>query len=172
MDGAITRRLSVLSHRWRNNDSIALALRRDSNSGSPRRQRIILERRPCVTSLALSSASRVLTGGIAMRTGTVKWFNTRKGYGYITPIDGGFDVYVQIDAVERAGLIDLKEGQKVDYEVVVDRRTGETFAETLRPLAGDPEKTGSVGGELGAPPSMLTLARLLARKIAPHLGRI
>ncbi len=106
-----------------------------------------------------------------MRTGTVKWFNTRKGYGYITPIDGGFDVYVQIDAVERAGLIDLKEGQKVDYEVVVDRRTGETFAETLRPLAGDPEKTDGVGGELGAP-GMLTLARLLARKIAPHLGRI
>jgi hypothetical protein len=69
-------------------------------------------------------------------------------------------------------LIDLKEGQKVDYEVVVDRRTGETFAETLRPLAGDPEKTGSVGGELGAPLGMLTLARLLARKIAPHLGRI
>ena len=57
-----------------------------------------------------------------MRTGTVKWFNTRKGYGYITPIDGGFDVYVQIDAVERAGLIDLKEGQKINFEIVVDQR--------------------------------------------------
>ena len=58
-----------------------------------------------------------------MRTGTVKWFNKRKGYGYITPIDGGFDVYVHIEAVERAGLTDLKEGQKVNFEIVVDRRT-------------------------------------------------
>jgi cold shock protein len=107
-----------------------------------------------------------------MRTGTVKWFNTRKGYGYITPIDGGFDVYVQIDAVERAGLIDLKEGQKINFEIVVDKRTGETFAATLEPLADDLEKTGSGGGEFGAPPDMLTFARLLARKIAPGLGRI
>jgi cold shock protein len=106
-----------------------------------------------------------------MRTGTVKWINTRKGYGYITPIDGGFDVYVQIDAVERAGLIELKEGQKINFEAVVDSRTGETFAQTLQPLAGDLKKTGSVGGELGAPPA-LTFARLLARKIAPHLSRI
>lgn len=107
-----------------------------------------------------------------MRTGTVKWFNTRKGYGYITPVDGGFDVYVQIDAVERAGLIELKEGQKIDFEAVVDGRTGETFAATVKPLAGDLEKTGSVRGELGAQPAMLTFARLLARKIAPHLGGI
>jgi len=108
-----------------------------------------------------------------MRTGTVKWFNTRKGYGYITPVDGGFDVYVQIDAVERAGLIDLTEGQKVNFEVVVDRRTGEAFVETLKPVVSDlTTKTGNVGGELGAAPGMLTLARLLARKIAPHLSRI
>ncbi|MGC2835466.1 MAG: cold shock domain-containing protein [Methylocella sp.] len=107
-----------------------------------------------------------------MRTGTVKWFNTRKGYGYITPIDGGFDVYVQIDAVERAGLMDLKEGQKINFETVVDRRTGEIFAETLEPLAGGLEKTDSVRGELGAPPGVVTFARLLARKIAPHLNRI
>ena len=107
-----------------------------------------------------------------MRTGTVKWFNTRKGYGYITPVDGGFDVYVQIDAVERAGLIDLKEGQKINFESVVDGRTGETFAGTLEPLAEDVENTGAVAGELGDPPDMLTFARLLARKIAPSLGRI
>lgn len=105
-----------------------------------------------------------------MRTGTVKWFNARKGYGYIRPIDGGFDVYVQNDAVERAGLIDLKEGQKINFESVVDPRTGETFAETLEPLAGDP--ADSVGGELGAPLGKLTFAQLLARKIAPHFGRI
>jgi len=107
-----------------------------------------------------------------MRTGTVKWFNTRKGYGYIRPIDGGFDVYVQIDAVERAGLIDLKEGQKIDFEAVVDQRTGETFAGSLKPLAGGLEKAGNVADELGGPPGILTFARTLAKKIAPHLSRI
>jgi cold shock protein len=106
-----------------------------------------------------------------MRTGTVKWFNTRKGYGYITPIDGGFDVYVQIDVVERAGLADLKEGQKINFAPAVDLRTGEIFAETLEPLAGALEKAESLRGELNAPP-VLTFARLLARKIAPHLNRI
>ena len=107
-----------------------------------------------------------------MRTGTVKWFNARKGHGYITPIDGGFDVYFRVDAVERAGLVDLKEGQKINFEIVIDRRTGETFAGTLAPIAGDLEKPGSVGSEFGAGPGMLTFARLLARKIAPHLSRI
>jgi len=107
-----------------------------------------------------------------MRTGTVKWFNMRKGYGYIAPIDGGFDVYVQVDAVERAGLSDLKEGQKINFEIVMDPRTGEAFVESLQPLAGDLQKTGSAEGELGAPLGMLTFARLLARKIAPHLSRI
>jgi CspA family cold shock protein len=122
--------------------------------------------------LGLSLADQVPRGGIAMRTGTVKWFNSRKGYGYIRPIDGGFDVYVQIAAVERAGLIDLKEGQKINFESVVDSRSGETFAETLEPLVDDLERTGSVGTELGAPLGKLTFAQLLARKIAPHLGRI
>jgi cold shock protein len=105
-----------------------------------------------------------------MRTGTVKWFNPRKGHGYITPIDGGFDVYFRIDVVERAGLIGLKEGQKVNFEIVVDQRTGETFAGTLEPTAGDLEKTDLGGGEFVAPPGVLTFARLLARKIAPHLS--
>ncbi len=106
-----------------------------------------------------------------MRTGTVKWFNTRKGFGYITPVDGGFDVYVQIDVVERAGLADLKEGQKINFEPAVDRRTGEIFAETVEPLAGALEKADRIRGGLNAPPA-LTFARLLARKIAPHLNRI
>ena len=103
-----------------------------------------------------------------MRTGTVKWFNPRKGHGYITPIDGGFDVYFRIDAVERAGLNDLKEGQKVNFEIVVDPRTGETFAGTLAALSGDLEQAESVAIEFGAPPDILTFARLLARKIAPR----
>jgi CspA family cold shock protein len=54
-------------------------------------------------------------------TGTVKWFNTQKGYGFIEPSDGGNDVFVHISALERAGLSSLKEGQKVKYEIARDR---------------------------------------------------
>jgi CspA family cold shock protein len=57
----------------------------------------------------------------SMPTGTVKWFNTQKGYGFIEPSDGGNDVFVHISALERAGLSSLKEGQKVGYEVARDR---------------------------------------------------
>jgi cold shock protein len=106
-----------------------------------------------------------------MKTGTVKWFNTRKGYGFIKPIDGGFDVYVQIDAVERAGLADLQAGQKIHFETVVDPRTGETFVATLMPFADALKETDAMSGELGGPLSVLSVARLWARKIAPHLGR-
>ena len=59
-----------------------------------------------------------------MTQGTVKWFNAQKGYGFIQPDDGGKDVFVHISAVERAGMRSLNEGQKVSYEVVADRRTG------------------------------------------------
>jgi cold shock protein len=56
-----------------------------------------------------------------MATGTVKWFNSQKGYGFIQPDDGGKDVFVHISAVERAGMGELAEGQKVKYEVTMDR---------------------------------------------------
>jgi CspA family cold shock protein len=56
-----------------------------------------------------------------MATGTVKWFNAQKGYGFIQPADGGKDVFVHISAVERAGLAGLNEGQKVTYEIARDR---------------------------------------------------
>ena len=56
-----------------------------------------------------------------MAIGTVKWFNTAKGYGFIQPEDGGKDVFVHISAVERAGLGTLKEGQRVEFEVVSER---------------------------------------------------
>jgi CspA family cold shock protein len=67
-----------------------------------------------------------------MTTGTVKWFNGQKGYGFIQPDDGGKDVFVHVSAVERAGLSSLNEGQKVSYEAVADRKTGKSSAENLR----------------------------------------
>jgi cold shock protein len=67
-----------------------------------------------------------------MATGTVKWFNTTKGFGFIQPDDGGNDVFVHISAVERAGLSNLAEGQKVSYEVKVDPKRGKSSAENLR----------------------------------------
>ena len=67
-----------------------------------------------------------------MPTGTVKWFNETKGYGFIQPDSGGKDVFVHISAVERAGLRSLKDGQKVTYEVEADRRTGKESAVDLK----------------------------------------
>ena len=65
-----------------------------------------------------------------MPTGTVKWFNPVKGYGFITPEDGGKDAFVHISAVERAGLSTLREGQKVEYELTPGR-DGRASAENL-----------------------------------------
>jgi CspA family cold shock protein len=67
-----------------------------------------------------------------MSTGTVKWFNTTKGYGFIQPEDGGADVFVHISAVERAGLRALNEGQRVEFELQKER--GKTAAVNLKPL--------------------------------------
>ena len=66
-----------------------------------------------------------------MSTGTVKWFNSQKGFGFIQPEDGSKDVFVHISAVERAGLRALNEGQKVSYDVVADRKTGKSSADNL-----------------------------------------
>jgi cold shock protein len=67
---------------------------------------------------------------IGMARGTVKWFNSQKGYGFIEPSEGGRDVFVHISAVEKASLTDLKEGQKVEYEEVSNK--GKTSAENLK----------------------------------------
>lgn len=67
-----------------------------------------------------------------MQSGTVKWFNSQKGFGFIQPDDGGSDVFVHISAVERAGLRQLDEGQKVSFEVVADKRTGRSSADNLQ----------------------------------------
>jgi cold shock protein len=66
-----------------------------------------------------------------MATGTVKWFNATKGFGFIQPDDGGKDVFVHVSAVERAGLQGLNEGQKVNYQIEQDRRTGKSSAGQL-----------------------------------------
>jgi len=65
-------------------------------------------------------------------TGTVKWFNDQKGYGFIQPDSGGKDVFVHVSAVERSGLRGLAEGQKISYEVEADRRTGKESAVDLK----------------------------------------
>ncbi len=69
-----------------------------------------------------------------MATGTVKWFNAQKGFGFIQPDAGGPDVFVHISAVERAGMRDLRDGQKVSYELVQDRRTGKSSADQLQAI--------------------------------------
>ena len=67
-----------------------------------------------------------------MNKGTVKWFNSQKGFGFIQPDDGGKDIFVHISAVERAGMHTLDEGQKVSFDIVADRRSGKSAAENLR----------------------------------------
>ncbi|MBB3236814.1 cold-shock protein [Phyllobacterium endophyticum] len=69
-----------------------------------------------------------------MAKGTVKWFNSTKGFGFIQPDDGGTDVFVHISAVERAGLRSLNDGQKISYELVQDKRAGKTSADQLSVL--------------------------------------
>jgi cold shock protein len=68
-----------------------------------------------------------------MAIGTVKWFNATKGFGFIQPDDGSKDVFVHISAVERAGMHDLNEGQKISYDILADRRTGKSSADNLKP---------------------------------------
>jgi CspA family cold shock protein len=67
-----------------------------------------------------------------MAIGTVKFFNTQKGFGFIQPSDGSKDVFVHISAVERAGLNTLNDGQKVSFEITTDRRSGKQAADQLR----------------------------------------
>lgn len=70
-----------------------------------------------------------------MSKGTVKWFNAEKGFGFITPDDGGRDAFVHISAVERSGLSQLREGDKIGFELVADQRSGKLSAEKLEMLS-------------------------------------
>ncbi|MBB3320493.1 MULTISPECIES: cold-shock protein [unclassified Rhizobium] len=69
-----------------------------------------------------------------MPTGTVKFFNQDKGFGFIQPDDGSGDTFVHISAVQRSGLDGLREGQKVSYDIVADRRSGKSSAENIKAL--------------------------------------
>src|SRR3954454_25288485 len=75
-----------------------------------------------------------------MATGTVKWFNEQKGYGFIQPDQGGKDVFVHISAVERSGMRGLADGQKVSYDVEADRRSGKESAANLRAAYATPPR--------------------------------
>ncbi len=66
-----------------------------------------------------------------MPAGTVKWFNVQKGFGFIAPDNGGSDAFVHISAVQRAGLSELREGQKVTFDLVADKRSGKYSADNL-----------------------------------------
>ena len=70
-----------------------------------------------------------------MATGTVKWFNSQKGFGFIEPDDGGADIFVHISAVEKAGMSNLHEGQKISYEVQEDAKKGKSSATNLQEAA-------------------------------------
>ena len=70
--------------------------------------------------------------GFTMANGTVKWFNATKGFGFIQPSDGSQDVFVHISAVERAGMSNLSEGQKLSYELTKDNRSGKMSADKLQ----------------------------------------
>ena len=67
-----------------------------------------------------------------MPTGTVKWYNSQKGFGFIQPDDGGKDAFVHVSAIERAGMADLREGQKISFELIKDARTGKVSADKLQ----------------------------------------
>jgi CspA family cold shock protein len=69
-----------------------------------------------------------------MATGTVKWFNAQKGFGFISPDEGGSDAFVHISAVERAGMSDLREGQKLGFDIISDPKTHKLSAANLKDL--------------------------------------
>lgn len=78
--------------------------------------------------------SLIAMKGFVMATGTVKWFNSTKGFGFIQPDEGGADVFVHISAVERAGMRDLADNQKIGYDLERDNRSGKMSATNLQAL--------------------------------------
>jgi CspA family cold shock protein len=71
----------------------------------------------------------------SMATGTVKWFNSTKGFGFIAPDNGGTDAFLHISAVERAGMREVQEDQKLEYDLIADRKSGKMSADTLKTVS-------------------------------------
>jgi CspA family cold shock protein len=107
---------------------------------------------------------------VAMKTGTVNWFNARRGYGFLKPVDGGFNVYVHLSAVERAGMMDLKAGQKINFEMVMDDRTGKFRAENLSALPEVFENPVVGAGAISRAPTAVPFVGLFAGRRASRLG--
>ncbi len=79
-----------------------------------------------------SRVSKLAPRRSVMPTGTVKWYNSQKGFGFIQPDDGGKDAFVHVSAIERAGMNDLREGQKISFELITDTRSGKMSADKLQ----------------------------------------
>ncbi len=92
-----------------------------------------------------------------MKTGTVKWFTLQKGYGFIHPDDGSPNIFVHISAVQSAGLADLKQGQRVIFEIQRDKRTGSESAVSLAPLEFESFRHDRQSSEPGATDETPTL---------------
>jgi CspA family cold shock protein len=98
-----------------------------------RREHLSLpENRKCASRHIRGVGIHTAMKGFIMTTGTVKWFNSTKGFGFIQPDDGGADTFVHISAVERSGLGDIVEGQKVGYDIERDQKSGKMAACNLQ----------------------------------------
>jgi cold shock protein len=103
-----------------------------------------------------------------VKTGYVKWFCSQKGYGYISPADGGFNVRVQLSEVRHAGLLELKDGQRINFEALADDRTGEILAVKLTaPTSAPADLVGSQAKPVG---KWGSVRWLLAGRKTPQSG--
>ena len=94
---------------------------------------LVLNALSCLFDLHVG-ASKTISKGLVMATGTVKWFNATKGFGFIQPDNGGEDAFVHISAVERAGMREIVEGQKLSYELERDKKSGKNSATNLQAI--------------------------------------